>query len=321
MLKANDMQGIEYVEPFTGGASLALGLLFEGHAEKLHINDLSKPIYAFWHCVLNETDDLCDRIEQTEITIKEWRKHREIVDAHEGVDLKELGFSTFFLNRTNRSGIIMTGGVIGGQEQNTPWPLDARFNKQDLLKRIRRIAERRDQISLHQMEALSFIDHILPSRWHNTFTLLDPPYISSGSGLYLNNYTMKDHHALAERVMRIKSPWVVTYDYDAAVASRLYPNHCRIAFNLSYSANDRRSASEAMFLSPHMELPEEWLTRRGFKVAPRPGNRPVVGEIECYRDYKCETHRMPPNKKPGLGLLHPLTKMALQVNRHSPPVL
>ena len=41
-----------------------------------------------------------------------------------------LGFSTFFLNRTNHSGIL-NGGMIGGKAQTGDWKLDARFNRSE----------------------------------------------------------------------------------------------------------------------------------------------------------------------------------------------
>ena len=115
------------MEPYSGGASVALFLLLEGFVNKITINDKDRAIYAFWYCVLNKTKDLCDKIERTEITIAEWRKQKEIQTKKEKADLLELGFSTFFLNRTNRSGII-NGGMIGGVEQNGDYLIDCRFN-------------------------------------------------------------------------------------------------------------------------------------------------------------------------------------------------
>ena len=38
-----------------------------------------------------------------------------------------LGFSAFFLNRTNRSGIIEGAGPIGGYTQTGKWKVDAQL--------------------------------------------------------------------------------------------------------------------------------------------------------------------------------------------------
>ena len=279
LLEANDMRDIEYAEPFAGGASIALALLFDEYAATVHINDLSRPVYAFWHCVLNDTDLLCSRIEDTDVTMQEWHRQRAVLEDQEEADIGELGFATFFLNRTNRSGII-SGGVIGGQEQTGNWLLDARFNKGDLLKRIRRVGRYRDRIKLYQLDALDFTNSVVASLGRNVFAFHDPPYIDSGTDLYLSDYKLEDHRHLAKGIMKTESPWAVTYDYDAAVAHNLYPCHRRIAFTLSYTAQDRRGGKEAAFLSPILDLPSEWVVNANFCISARRSKNPIWGKLE-----------------------------------------
>ena len=69
--------------------------------------------------------------------MKEWEKQKRIYENTRSEFL--LGFATFFLNRTNYSGVI-TGGPIGGFEQKGQWKIDARFNKKSLIDRIERIS-------------------------------------------------------------------------------------------------------------------------------------------------------------------------------------
>jgi DNA adenine methylase len=114
-MKLNGLEGAVYVEPFAGGCSIAWYLLLNGHARKVYINDLDPAIHAFWYCVLYKTDELCELIRTTSVTMDEWHKQREIYRKSTN-DYLPLGFATFFLNRTNRSGIIKAG-VIGGLEQ------------------------------------------------------------------------------------------------------------------------------------------------------------------------------------------------------------
>lgn len=279
LLEANDMRDIEYAEPFAGGASIALDLLFNEYASTVHINDLSRPVYAFWHCVLNATDLLCRRIEETDVTMKEWRRHRAVLEAQEEADIRELGFATFFLNRTNRSGII-SGGVIGGQKQTGAWLLNARFNKGDLLNRIRRVARYRDRIKLYQLDALDFTNSVVASLGQNVFAFHDPPYIDSGADLYLSDYKIEDHRQLAKGIMKTESPWVVTYDYDAAVVHDLYPGHRRIAFALSYTAQERRGGKEAAFLSPLLNLPSEWVVNTDICISAHRSEHSIWGKLE-----------------------------------------
>jgi len=96
---------------------LCLTLLFNGHVKEITINDYDKAIYAFWFSVLYDTKRLCRKIENTEVSMENWRYQKKIQNNKANVkDLLRLGFSTFFLNRTNYSGII-DGGMIGGISQ------------------------------------------------------------------------------------------------------------------------------------------------------------------------------------------------------------
>ena len=291
LLRENELHDVEYVEPYAGGASLALALLLEEHAANIHINDLSRPIYAFWYSVLNDTDSLCSRIEETDVTMDEWHRQHQVYEQRDSAPLLDLGFATFFLNRTNRSGII-AGGVIGGKEQLGEWALDARFTKPTLVQRIRRIGRYKGRIHLYQMDALDFTNSVIPRLGMNTFSFYDPPYIDKGDGLYLNEYTIEGHSLLADRVAGLEQPWVVTYDYDAAVRHGLYPNHRRLSFHLSYSAQDRRKGREVMFLSDRLALPVDWGTHQTFSLSGPKRRHSVFGRME----------RMPdPTDMEGLG--------------------
>src|SRR3954452_7666158 len=120
LLEENGLRDVEYAEPYAGGAAIALSLLFEEYASVVHINDLSRPVFAFWHAALNDTKELCCRIERTNVTMREWHRQRKVYENRAAADLADLGFATLFLNRTNRSGIL-SGGVIGGKSQESEW--------------------------------------------------------------------------------------------------------------------------------------------------------------------------------------------------------
>jgi DNA adenine methylase len=254
ILEANGLRDIHYVEPYAGGAAIPLALLYDEYASCVHINDLSRPIFAFWHSVLNHTDELCDMISSARVTIPEWRKRREIYRHQADHSLLDLGFATLFLNRTNRSGII-SGGVIGGLDQKGAWKLDARFGKESLIDRVRKIGRYRDRIKLYQMDALDFTINVIPRLGDNTFTFFDPPYFDIQRPLYLNNYKLADHQNMALAVQNIRQPWIVTYDF-GALRHNLYSRRRHIVFGLKYTTQKRVQAEEVMFLSDDLVLPD-----------------------------------------------------------------
>jgi DNA adenine methylase len=278
LLEENRLKDIQYIEPYAGGAAIALALLFEEYASMIHINDLSRPVYAFWHAVLYDTTELCRRVEHVKVTMKEWRRQRAVFEQRETADLGDLGFAAMFLNRTNRSGII-AGGVIGGKHQTGAWAIDARFNKSELIQRIRKIGRYASRIKLYQMDALDFTNTVLPGAGANAFAFYDPPYLENGEDLYLNNYELGDHRQLAERVAQLEQPWVVTYDR-AAVRAELYSSHRRLVYGLPYSANSRYEGREVMFLSNRLTLPCTWLRRGQFSMTPPHSAYPLYGKME-----------------------------------------
>jgi len=244
----NDING-HYVEPYSGGASVALFLLFEGFVNKITINDKDRSIYAFWHSVLNKTEQLCKLIENTEITIDEWRVQKEIQTRKQNADLLELGFSTFFLNRTNRSGII-NGGMIGGVSQDGDYLIDCRFNKSDLIGRIRKIASRKKDIRLYKKDALKLIEKIQKeSKDSNVIFYFDPPYYYKASSLYMNHYEDESHRLVSEKIKSIKNiKWIVSYD-NVLEIKNLYSNCDKKEYSFKHTAHSARIGKEILFFS------------------------------------------------------------------------
>jgi DNA adenine methylase len=301
LLEANKLHDIQYVEPCAGGASIGLALLFEEYASTIHINDLSRAVYAFWHTALYDTEALCKRIERAEVTLDEWNRQRAVYDAMDDADLTELGFATFFLNRTNRSGIL-SGGVIGGKQQTGQWKLSARFSKEPLLQRIRRIGRYRNRIRIYQQDALGFTGNVVTSLKGDVFAFYDPPYIESGEALYLNTYSVDDHRRLAEQVARLPHHWVVTYDYDAAVKYDLYPASRRLAFGLKYVSQARQIGQEALFFSPELALQADWCSGETFLMARKGSPYPVYGRMELMdQSPKNNDNQAPDKPKQGRG--------------------
>lgn len=232
----NQLIGVSYAEPYAGGAGLALRLLFEGYVEHIYINDLDKSIYVFWASIISRPDEFCEWIENIEVSIENWNKYKEIQWHANDVDSFELAKSTFFLNRTNISGVIK-GGVIGGKEQKGKYKIDARFNKRDLINRIQKIAAIGDRITVSNLDGLSFIGSLNRKR-EEIFIYLDPPYYQKGADLYMNFYSKVDHKNLSKYVNKMKKKWMVSYDNHDFILN-LYAEHDKVMYKLSQSASNR----------------------------------------------------------------------------------
>lgn len=260
VVKDNDLLDGVYVEPYAGGAAVALSLLMDEYVSRIIINDKDRSIYAFWYSVLYDTDRLCKLIEETPVTMETWWEQRtfQSVENKETTDLLTLGFSTFFMNRTNRSGIIKAG-VIGGFDQRGNYKIDARYRKEDLIARIRRIASYADRIELHHEDAVDFVKHIVQVLPQNTILYLDPPYYKKGRGLYMNYYEDADHEKIRDVITNVDTfRWVVSYD-NSLFIKELYHSFRSQEFYLNYSANNNGKGTEVIFFSNNCLVSEEAL--------------------------------------------------------------
>lgn len=206
----NDLVGIPYAEPYAGGAGLALHLLIEGYVSKIYINDLDPCIYLFWKAILNRTDEFCQWIESVPVNLDTWRYYKEKYKEGVEVDEFEIAKCTFYLNRTNISGVL-DAGPIGGYSQTAKYKIDARFNKKDLIKKIRIIESRKRDILLSNYDGIEFIKSL--NRKHSdVFIYLDPPYVEKAHFLYMNCFKEEDHIQLSRFVSKINKKWMVSYD-------------------------------------------------------------------------------------------------------------
>lgn len=245
VIKDNNLEKVTYIEPFAGGAGAALALLMSNKVERIVINDLDKTIYSFWKSSIFHSSRFIKKIESTPVTMSEWKKQKEIYNNPKANQF-DLGFATFFLNRTNTSGIL-DGGPIGGTEQKGKYKIDARFNKKTLIERIKRISTYKDRILVYNEDGLKIINKYLNKK--NSFIYLDPPYFEKGASLYLNHYKKDNHESLAKKLNQNPDAfWLLTYDNKKEIKS-LYPSRRIVNFSLNYNAYESRKGKELMIFS------------------------------------------------------------------------
>lgn len=257
LLTINELNNATYIEAYAGGFGVGIELLLNDRVDNVVLNDYDKSIYSVWYSILNNTDELVKLIENTPISITSWYEQKQMHDEFKGYrNSIENGFSTLFLNRTNRSGII-NGGPIGGYKQNGKYLLDCRFNKKKIIEKIIKIADQKHRITLYQKDALKLIDIVKEQHTpENTFCFFDPPYYKQGKNLYTNFYKHNDHLKLAKKISELKEYyWITTYDKAPQIHEiyNSYSNH-QFEYELLYSAQNKRKATEFIFASKKTKL-------------------------------------------------------------------
>ncbi|HEX3918461.1 MAG TPA: DNA adenine methylase [Caulobacteraceae bacterium] len=260
LIEMNDLVGGHYVEPYAGGAGIAISLLYLEYASHIHLNDLDTAVHAFWRSVLDYPEEMARLVRDTPLTLDE-RLRQKAIYRDQTAGTLQLGFATFYLNRTNRSGIIH-GGVIGGNKQAGTYRIDARYNRADLSRRVEKIASYAPRISLYNKDAVDLIESDLKTLGDDVLIYLDPPYYANGSRLYRNTYKHDDHAKIAQLVSSITQPWIVSYDNAEPIRS-FYARYRQQTFGLRYSANAKYEGTEVMVFCDGLKTPGEVEPWRG----------------------------------------------------------
>lgn len=246
LIQENGLEGCSYAEPFAGGAGLALHLLMKGVVSEIHLNDFDHSIYSIWYTILYNADAFCEWIRNVEVNMETWSWAKNIHSNMIDFDLFETAKATFFLNRTNVSGIIM-GGPIGGPNQTGKFKIDARFNKTDLIERIRAIAGYRRSIHIYEMDGEDFLRKMNRKR-SQMFIYIDPPYVNKGADLYMNFFKKEDHERLCSQVKKLRKHWLVSYDSSDIILG-LYKKYKPIRYTLSQCTSNRMG--DELIIFPH----------------------------------------------------------------------
>lgn len=249
----NDLLGCEYIEPYCGGAGVAMELLRLELVASVRINDADPAIACFWHMLTSNPDELCRRVSKARLTVAQWRKQRAVLRNPLDHDKEDVGFAAFYLNRVNRSGIL-SAGPIGGLKQSGDWLMDARFNRPALIETLQEIGQFRSRIHVYNEDAIAFLARVRKRPAASTFCYLDPPYVVQGKRLYQNFYTEGDHALVAKAVSKLQCPWIVSYD-NVPLIRKLYSQYRSMKYGIGYSAHLHTQGSEIMLFSDRIDVP------------------------------------------------------------------
>ena len=247
----NNLLDLAYTEPFAGGYGIGIKLLINNDISHAIINDFDYHIYAIWKCIFDYTEQFIALIDNTEINLQAWEKQKKVYNDYQNHSLLEVGFSAFFLNRTNYSGVLK-GGPIGGIKQTGKYKIDCRFNKARLIKAIQNISVFRNKVEIYNMEVNEFIDTVILNRQNELFVNFDPPYVTKGEILYKNYFNENDHKKLAKKITTTLQnvQWIMTYD-DCEIIKQLYKDYNPQKFYLQYYAGTKRIGNELLITNLH----------------------------------------------------------------------
>ena len=266
LIKVNCMHNVSYVEPFAGGAGTAVNLLIQDKVDNIIINDANICIYSFWKSVIEENERFVEKIMETPVNLNEWRTMHNLLASAKDYSF-ELGFATFFLSRTNRSGILTAGPIGGNSEEKqelAKYKIDCRFNKAELAQRVIEIGKKSKDITVTNKDAIQFLKE---TDGNNILLYLDPPYYVKGKSLYLDFYNHNDHQALADfLVSTTKFKWVLSYD-NVPKIREMYKDLDLYEFSLNYTVQKIKKGSELLTHSKGLILPEELeIKRKGHNI-------------------------------------------------------
>jgi DNA adenine methylase len=250
LIEAQPARAATYVEPFAGGAGVGLRLLFDEYVDDVVLNDLNPGIAAFWRAVFDDTDSFLELVAEANLTVEEWYHQRDRYRSG-GSDL-ELGFATFYLNRTNRSGIL-DARPIGGLEQTGKWLIDARFDKEKLARRVRVLARYASRVTICEEDGVGLVEGYLGDA--SSFIYADPPYLVEGDDLYLDAVSWEDHQRLAALLKSANVGWFLTYDADSRITNDLYFGLRCAVFQTSHTAATQHVGQEYAVFADSLQVP------------------------------------------------------------------
>lgn len=275
-LELNEFRPALYVEPFIGGASVALQLMQDGWIKSAILADLDPWIASFWQTVFFDTDWLIEQVLTIQVTLGKWYKLKHSKPKTR----REQALTCFFLNRTSFSGILEAkAGPLGGKRQDSPYPIDCRFPRDRLVKRIKQAVAHKDKIygvwncswgeCMTRIRREQHLGH-LPS--DELFLYLDPPFFEA-ERLYRYEFVSSDHTALRDHLLTLEDKWILSYD-SAQQVEALYGKAIQKRTNgtqkhdveLYYSAanSSKRTKGQEVIISNLEKLPTDRIvfTRR-----------------------------------------------------------
>jgi DNA adenine methylase len=271
-LAENDLQPDFFVEPYAGGASVSLELLYLDLVGRIVIGDSDPMVNAFWETVVTDVDWLCEQVESISLDLKTW-EHMKQTNFRAR---RKLALACLYLNRTSFNGALHEGaGPIGGKAQSSEYDIGCRFPRKRLVSRLRKCAKLADRIDVAPAQDAMITVRNARDRARredaSTFFYLDPPFWAKSRFLYRHSFTDLAHDRLADQLHWLHDHFLLSYD-PAPKIVELYTGHTAgtvAEIELLYSGSSRSAGTEIV-ISNLPKLPAEtklWRTSREWRDA------------------------------------------------------
>ncbi len=196
------------VEPFAGGASIALAAICEGWTDHAVLVELDPEVAAVWQVVsAGDAPLLAEKILHFELSYETVKEHL----AQDVTSTLELAFKTVLRNRTFHGGILAPGsGLIKSGEAGKG--IASRWYPETLAKRFAALHVVRHRLTVICDDALVCTQSY--QRDPHCVFFIDPPYTagSKKAGKRLYSFSDLDHSELFRFCTDITGDFVMTYD-------------------------------------------------------------------------------------------------------------
>ena len=211
-IRLNGLRPKLFVEPFAGGASVALQLLNDGLVERVALGEKDPLLAGFWKTVFTDHEWLIEKLRDTEPTLTNWDRLKNGLHRTD----RQRALACIFLNRTSFSGIIAPGaGPLGGRKQKSAYPIGCRYSVELITKRITQAAQLAERVLfVNHGDWRHTVRRVKARRYQPNEVLyyFDPPFYYKANDLYRFFFDDANHRRLHDALGTLGQPWLLSYD-------------------------------------------------------------------------------------------------------------